>query len=257
MIGSWFGKSLETVLKNNLSFAGEILMNIEQNSVKYDATKKQITVTTYYDKNLYFANCIKKLLWCRVKPLPNKLQGIFSVQFLRIFCLVGAVREGTVLLYLLYNHNFSVRIFVYFLCLFVFAMWCDKIICGFTNLLGTLNSRKPIIYRKSPANRYVAGVAGEFAKSAIFKQEVFISPSEFSVTSVFPDLREDALDEPPQREIKILKNDIFLLTYQVCGKHGKPAYLILLLDQSVHFNRKFYTEKDWKMLIEVMNEMQY
>ena len=153
--------------------------------------------------------------------------------------------------------NFSVRIFVYFLCLFVFAMWCDKIICGFTNLLGTLNSRKPIIYRKSPANRYVAGVAGEFAKSAIFKQEVFISPSEFSVTSVFPDLREDALDEPPQREIKILKNDIFLLTYQVCGKHGKPAYLILLLDQSVHFNRKFYTEKDWKMLIEVMNEMQY
>ena len=129
--------------------------------------------------------------------------------------------------------------------------------CGFTNLLGTLNSRKPIIYRKSPANRYVAGVAGEFAKSAIFKQEVFISPSEFSVTSVFPDLREDALDEPPQREIKILKNDIFLLTYQVCGKHGKPAYLILLLDQSVHFNRKFYTEKDWKMLIEVMNEMQY
>ena len=54
MIGSWFGKSLETVLKNNLSFAGEILMNIEQNSVKYDATKKQITVTTYYDKNLYF-----------------------------------------------------------------------------------------------------------------------------------------------------------------------------------------------------------
>ncbi|MGB4997578.1 MAG: hypothetical protein WBO90_00390, partial [Blautia wexlerae] len=109
----------------------------------------------------------------------------------------------------------------------------------------------------SPANRYVAGVAGEFAKSAIFKQEVFISPSEFSVTSVFPDLREDALDEPPQREIKILKNDIFLLTYQVCGKHGKPAYLILLLDQSVHFNRKFYTEKDWKMLIEVMNEMQY
>ena len=145
-------------------------MNIEQNSVKYDATKKQITVTTYYDKNLYFANCIKKLLWCRVKPLPNKLQGIFSVQFLRIFCLVGAIREGTVLLYLLYNHNFSVRIFVYFLCLFVFAMWCDKIICGFTNLLGTLNSRKPIIYRKSPANRYVAGVAGEFAKSAIFKQ---------------------------------------------------------------------------------------
>ena len=59
------------------------------------------------------------------------------------------------------------------------------------------------------------------------------------------------------KEIKILKNDIFLLTYQVCGKHGKPAYLILLLDQSVHFNRKFYTEKDWKMLIEVMNEMQY
>lgn len=69
-------------------------MNIEQNSVKYDATKKQITVTTYYDKNLYFANCIKKLLWCRVKPLPNKLQGIFSVQFLRIFCLVGAIREA-------------------------------------------------------------------------------------------------------------------------------------------------------------------
>ena len=103
-------------------------MNIEQNSVKYDAAKNQITVTTYYDKDSYFANCIKKLLWLRVKPLPNKLQGIFSVQFLRLFCLVGAIREGTVLLYLLYNHNFSVRIFVYFLYLFVFAMWCDKII---------------------------------------------------------------------------------------------------------------------------------
>lgn len=158
-------------------------------------------------------------------------------------------------MHLLYNHSFSVRIFVYFLYLFVFAMWCDKIICGFMNLLGTLNSRKPIIYRKSPANRYVAGVTGEFAKSAIFKQEVFISPSGFSVTSVFPDLREDALDEPPQREIKILKNDIFLLTYQVCGKHGKPAYLILLLDQSVHFNRKFYTEKDWEMLVNSMNNL--
>lgn len=48
-------------------------MNIEQNSVKYDAAKNQITVTTYYDKDSYFANCIKKLLWRRVKPLPNKL----------------------------------------------------------------------------------------------------------------------------------------------------------------------------------------
>ena len=36
-------------------------MNIEQNSVKYDATKKQITVTTYYDKNLYLVDCIMKL----------------------------------------------------------------------------------------------------------------------------------------------------------------------------------------------------
>ena len=257
MIGSWFGKSLETVLKNNLSFAGEILMNIEQNSVKYDAAKNQITVTTYYDKDSYFANCIKKLLWHREKPLPNKRKKPLLIRITLLYIAIEAVRAGVTFLVLLSERVFSASVLNYMILYFLFILFYDKIEYKILNALYVFNARHPALLPSIYISKYAAGVSSKFAEARVFKQEVFISPSWATATPIFPDKRNTILEKPRQREIKITKNDIYFFTYQFVLGKAKQVSFELFLDESFHFNRKFYTEKDWKTLIEAMNEMQY
>lgn len=92
MIGSWFGKSLETVLKNNLSFAGEILMNIEQNSVKYDATKNRLRLQPITIKICILQTASKTIMvqskTSSKQTTRNILRSIFK-DFLSCWCYTG------------------------------------------------------------------------------------------------------------------------------------------------------------------------